>query len=66
MPSSLAAVKEGVKSIPNEKNRRLIYDFLGFMETSDTSENYRRGNLIVVVFYGKFLGKGLDGCKLNE
>jgi hypothetical protein len=26
------------------------------METTDTSENYQRGNLIVVVFYSKFLG----------
>jgi integrase/recombinase XerD len=56
MPSSITTVKLGIESIPNENNRRLVYKFLGFMETTDTSENYRRGNLIVVVLYAKFLG----------
>ena len=56
MPSSIATVKQGIESIPNENNKRLVYKFLGFKETTDTSENYRRGNLIVVVFYAKFLG----------
>jgi hypothetical protein len=55
MPSSLGAVKDGIKSIPNENNRRLVHKYLGFMETTDTSENYRRGNLIVIVLYAKFL-----------
>jgi integrase/recombinase XerD len=56
MPSSITAVREGIKSIPNENNRRLVYKFLGFMDTTDTSENYRRGNLIVIMLYAKFLG----------
>jgi integrase/recombinase XerD len=60
MPSSLVAVKEGIISIPNENNRRLVYKFLGFMETTDTSENYQRGNLIVVVFYAKSLGTDVN------
>jgi hypothetical protein len=56
MPSNLATVKGWIKSIPNEMNRRIVYEFVAFMETTDTSENYRRGNLIVVIFYAKFLG----------
>ena len=59
MPSSIATVKQGIESIPNENNRGLAYKFL---ETTDTSENYRRGNLIVVVFFAKFL----DAKNLSE
>jgi hypothetical protein len=62
MPSSLASVKEWVKSIPNERNRSIVEKFVSFMETTDTSENYRRGNLIVVIFFARFLGnKNISG-----
>ena len=56
MPSSLASVKEWVKSVPNERNRSIVEKFVSFMETTDTSENYRRGNLIVIIFFARFLG----------
>lgn len=55
MPSSLASVKGWIKSIPNEENRRIVHKFVGFMESTDTSDNYRRGNLIVVIFFAKYL-----------
>lgn len=56
MPSSLAAVKGWIQTIPNEGNKKIVQEFVAFMETTDTSENYRRGNLIVVIFFAKFLG----------
>ena len=56
MPSSLATVKGWIQSIPNEGNRKILHEFVAFMETTDTSENYRRGNLIVVIFFARFLG----------
>lgn len=37
------------------------------MDTTDTSENYRRGNLIVVIFFVKYLGyKSLSESTLNK
>lgn len=62
MPSSLSSVKGWIKSIPNEGNRKIVQEFVKFMETTDTSENYRRGNLIVVIFFAKFL----DSRNLSE
>lgn len=56
MPSSFVSVKGWIKSIFNEKNRRIVEEFVSFIETTDTSENYRRGNLIVVIFFARFLG----------
>lgn len=56
MPSSLASVKQGIESIPDEENRQIVYEFATFMETADTSENYKRGNLIVAIFFAKYLG----------
>jgi integrase/recombinase XerD len=54
-------LKGGIKSISNEENRTIIQEFVTFMETTDTSENYRRGNLIVVIFFAKHLdSKGLS------
>ncbi len=61
MPSSFATVKGWTKSILNEGNRNLVNEFVSFMETTDTSENYRRGNLIPVIFFAKYLeGKSLS------
>ena len=37
------------------------------MESTDTSENYRRGNLIVVIFFAKYLGsKSLSESTLKK
>ncbi len=55
MPASLTTVKGWIKTIPSEKNREVVSEFASFMDTTDTSENYRRGNLIVVIFFARFL-----------
>lgn len=65
MPSSLATVKGWIKSIPNEENRQLVHKFVTFMDTTDTSENYRRGNLIVTIFFAKHLERR-SLFKVNE
>ena len=67
MPSRLASVKQRIESLLNEENRRIVHEFTTFMETTDTSENYRRGNLIVVIFLAKYLdGKGLSESTVNK
>ena len=67
MPSSLSSVRGWIKSIPNERNRKAVQEFASFMDTTDTSENYRRGNLIVVIFFVKYLGnKILSESTLNK
>jgi hypothetical protein len=49
MPSSLATVKGWIeKSIPNEKNRRLVQEFVTFMETTD-------GNVAIHPRFGKLI-----------
>jgi hypothetical protein len=62
MPSSFSTVKGWIKSIPNEENRRLVHKFVSFMESTDNSENYKRGNLTVVMFFAKYL----DSKSLSE
>lgn len=67
MPSSLSTVKGWIESIPNNESRSLVHRFVSFMESTDTSENYRRGNLIVVVFFAKYLGgKSLAKSAVNK
>jgi hypothetical protein len=55
MPSTYPTVKGWIESIPNAENRKIIYDFVTFMDSTDTSMNYRRGNLIVVIFFARHL-----------
>jgi hypothetical protein len=66
MPSSLASVKGWISSIPNEKNRRLVHEFVSFMETTDTSENYRRGNLIPVILFARYLDGNKNLSEINQ
>ena len=57
MPSSLATVIGWIeKSILNKENQQLVHLFVEFMQKTDTSQKYQRGNLIVVIQFAKHLG----------
>ena len=53
---------EKVTEIPNEANRKMVYEFYNFMLENDTSQNYQRGNLIVIIAFAK----SLDGLSLTR
>lgn len=62
MPSKISTVLEKVTEIPNEANRKMVYEFYNFMLENDTSQNYQRGNLIVIIAFAK----SLDGLSLTR
>ncbi|CAN5215791.1 hypothetical protein BH18THE2_BH18THE2_07770 [soil metagenome] len=57
MPSKISTVIGNISGIPNEANKKCIYKFYDFMHENDTSQNYQRGNLIVIIAFAKFLGE---------
>lgn len=56
MPSRLRTVIGWINDIHNEENRTTVSQFVDFMQETDTSEKYRRVNLIVVILFAKYLG----------
>jgi integrase/recombinase XerD len=67
LPSKVSTVLAKVSEIPNEANRKLVYEFYDFMRENDTSESYQRGNLIVIICFAKFLNElGLTKVEEND
>lgn len=56
MPSSLASVIKRIKSLPNDKNKRLIDSFVDFMKSTDILEKYQKDNLFVIILFSRYLG----------
>ncbi len=58
MPSSLDTVIKRIETRHNinDSNRKLLYTFVDFMKTqTETSEEYKRNNLMVIILYAEFL-----------
>jgi hypothetical protein len=55
MPQKLETILNKVPNIKNLINRQLIIDFHKFLISRDTSINYQKDNINVLVRYAEFL-----------
>jgi hypothetical protein len=60
MPQKLETILNKVPNIKNLINRQLIIDFHKFLSSTDTSINYQKDNINVLVRYAEFLPDDID------
>jgi hypothetical protein len=57
MPFKLSTTIGKIQNIPNSKNIEITNEFLEYMRSNSSSENYQNNNLKVVITFGNFIGK---------
>ena len=65
MPQKLETILNKIPNIKNLINRQLILDFHKFLVSRDTSINYQKDNINVLVRYAEFLPDNLDFYQIN-
>ena len=49
-----------ISSISNPINKTLLHEFIQYMKSIGTSENYQNGNLKIMIYLARFLGYDTD------
>jgi integrase/recombinase XerD len=60
MPVKLSTTINSLSSIPNPTNSALLYEFHKYMKSIGTSESYQNGNLMIMIYFARFLGDATD------
>src|SRR6476660_2907073 len=56
MPFKFATIIQKAHYIPNLTNRRIMEEFISYMNDNDLSENHRINNLKVMISFANFIG----------
>lgn len=60
MPFKLSTIVNKIDTIPNNRNRKSVEEFLQYMQMNGKSENHQINNLKCIIFFAKYLGKDIE------
>lgn len=75
MPFQYSTIVKKIEEIPNEKNRKIVYDFLEYMKYNDfleymkyngSSENHQINNLKCILIFAKYLSDNIKFYDITE
>ena len=66
MPVKLTTTIATISSISNPINKTLLHEFIQYMKSIGTSENYQNGNLKIMIYLARFLGNDTDFYQIQQ
>jgi hypothetical protein len=66
MPFQYLTIIKKIDEILNEKNRKLLYEFLEYMKSNGSSENHQINNLKCIINFAKFLDSNVSFYDVSE
>jgi hypothetical protein len=66
MPVKLTTTIATISSIYNPINKTLLHEFIQYMKSIGTSENYQNGNLKIMIYLARFLGSDTDFYQVQQ
>ena len=66
MPFKFATIVQKAHYIPNLTNRRIIEEFISYMNDKDLSENHRINNLKVMISFASFIGPKISFYQIKN
>ena len=66
MPVKLTTTIATISSISNPINKALLHEFIQYMKSIGTSDNYQNGNLKIMIYLARFLGSDTDFYQFQQ
>jgi len=66
MPVKLTTTINNISSISNSTNEMLLNEFYQYMKFIGTSESYQNGNLKIMIYFAKFLGRDTNFYEVHK
>lgn len=66
MPFQYSTIIKKIDEIPNEENRKVVYEFLEYMINNGSSENHQINNLKCIINFAKYLSENITFYDIKD